>query len=197
MEWINSDIPGDESPHCSCCGRQIGTGVDAIAIRVGSIRGEGKRFDFFPKQFDDKEDLKWFHFSCLETLFDFAESENKNEITECAFCPEDVLGSPECYEFELGQFEIRGRDTWWMEERTLEGDYIRISVCKTCVELSIGDGDTAEMRRRLGKEPLPNDEKKWINYDEIPKSMLEEKEHETLVPPHLRNKGRRPPSARR
>lgn len=196
MEWINSDVPGDESPHCSCCGRQIGLGVDAIAVRVGTVRGEGRHFDFHSKLFDDREDVKWFHFSCLETLFDFAEAENKPDVTECAFCPEDVLGEAECYEFELGQFVSKGRDTWWTEERTEEGDYIRISVCKECVELCIGDGDSAEMRRRLGKKPLPNDGKKWINYDEIPKSMLEEKQEAPVVPPHMRREGRRPPARR-
>ena len=195
MEWMNSDVPGDESPHCSCCGKQIGIGVDAIAVRVGVIKAIGKGFDFFPKQYDDRLDVRWFHFSCLEMLFDFVDAEDHTDVTECAFCPEDVVGESECYEFELGQFEVRGPDTWWSEVRTPDGDFVRISVCKECMEMSIGEGDSAEMRRRLGKTPLPQDNKKWINYEEIPRSMLEEKVSD--VPAHLRRTGRRPPSARR
>lgn len=195
MEWLNSDAPGDESPRCSCCDKQIGIGVDAVAVRVGVIKLDGRFYDFQPKLFDDREDVRWFHFSCLEMLFDFSEAETQDDMTDCAFCPEDLIGEPECYEFELGHFEVVGPDTWWHEERSMEGDFIRLWLCKECMEETIGEGDAAEMRRRLGKKPLPQDNKKWINYEEIPKSMLEEKVD--VTPAHLQRRGRRPPSARR
>jgi hypothetical protein len=194
VDWLNSDVPGDESPPCSCCGKQIGIGVDVIAVRVGVIKADEKYYDFVPDRYEDREDVRWFHFSCLEMMFDFTEVEQQDDMTDCAFCPEDLLGEPECYEFELGHFEIKEQDTWWHEDRTTEGEYIRTYVCKECMEETIGEGDYAEMRRRLGKKPLPQDEKKWINYDEIPKSMLDEK---VDVPLHLQRRGRRPPSVRR
>ena len=197
MEWINSDVPGDESPHCSSCGRQIGIASDAIAIRVGSIKDRGRLYEFSPRLFDDRTDVRWFHFSCLELVFDFSEAEGHNDPTDCAFCPEDLLGEAECYEFELGHFELREEDTWWEESRDLDGAFARICVCLECVEASIGEGDTAEMRRQLGKDPLPEDDHKWINYNNVPKSTIEEGGTEVAVPPHLKKRGRRPPSVRR
>lgn len=196
MEWTNSDVPGDESPHCSYCGKQIGIGCDAIGLRVGKIGASGRLYGFRPGFFDDGEDVRWFHFSCLEMVLNFADASEQDDMTDCAFCPEDLLGEPECYELELGQFEIRGPDTWWACVMDTDGRPVRTCACKECIEFAIGEGDGAEMRRRLGKDPEPHDEVKWINYDEVPSSMLEEDEVKP-APPHLRRRGRRPPSARR
>ena len=193
MEWLNSDAPGDESPRCSCCGKQIGIGVDAVAVRVGTVKSTGRFYDFVDKQYDDRLDVRWFHFSCMEVLFNFSDAEEQIDMTDCAFCPEDLLGEPECYEFELGHFEIKGPDTWWKEDRSIEGDFIRLTLCKECMEFGIGEGNCALARKRMGKRPLPEDKKEWINYDEVPVSMLEEKKR----PAHLQRRGRRPPSVRR
>jgi len=196
MEWTNSDVPGDESPHCSYCGKQTGIGSESIALRVGKIGGSGRLYGFHPALFKDGEDVRWFHFSCLTMVLNFADAEGVDDPTDCAFCPEDLLGEAECYELELGQFSIRGPDTWWEADMDEEGRPVRTCACSECIEAAIGEGDGAEMRRRLGKDPLPEDKRKWINYEEVPKSMLEEETEVVHVPPHLRRRGRRPPSAR-
>jgi hypothetical protein len=151
---------------------------------------------FRAELYEDHSDVKWFHFSCLEMVLNFADAEEADDATDCAFCPEDLLGEERCYELELGQFEIRRDDTWWSEVLTNEGDPVRCCACAECLESAVGEGDSAEMRRRLGKDPEPEDERKWINYADIPTSMLEEETEVVRVPPHLRRRGRRPPSAR-
>lgn len=195
MEWTNSDVPGDESPHCSYCGSQVGVGCDAIALRVGKFQSHGKVYGFRARLFEDGEDVRWFHFSCLEMVLNFADASEQDEVTDCAFCPEDLLGEPECYELELGQFDIRGPDTWWEPVIDRVGHPVRTCACKECIEFAVGDGDSSETRRRLGKKELPQDKVKWINYDEVPNSMKEEMAGS--VPPHRRRSGRRPPSTRR
>jgi hypothetical protein len=192
MEWTSSDVPGDESPHCSFCDKQIGIGCDAIALRTGKVRTSGRLYRFYPSLFEDEEDVRWFHFSCLETVLNFADASEQDDLTDCAFCPEDLLGESECYELELGQFDIREPDTWW-EETLNRGEPVRTCACKECIEFAVGDGDGAEMRRRLGKKPLPQDKVKWINYNEVPPNMMGDQE-EICPPPHLRRRGRRPPA---
>jgi|GEM_PF-4008617 len=177
MEWLNSDSPGDESPYCSCCDRQIGVGVDAIALRVGSVKGDGSSFCFTPDDFDDGKDVRWFHFSCLDLLFDFAESDQEADITDCGFCPEDLIGEEKCYEMELGRFVIRGPDTWWQEVRDNDGVCARVCACTECLEHNIGEGNESELRRRLGMPERPL----WVAG------------REKSVPAHLRRRGRVPP----
>lgn len=157
---------------------------------MGKIQRRGRLFSFTPFLYDDGEDVKWFHFDCLTQVLNFADAEETEGVTDCAFCPEDLIGEPECYELELSQFEIRGQDTWWMTP-TNEWEAIRSCACKECIEFAIGEGDGAEMRRRLGKKPEPQDKVRWINYEEVPKSMKNEEGR--VVPPHLRRTGRRPP----
>jgi hypothetical protein len=159
---------------------------------------QGNVYSFLSSLFDDHKDVRWFHFGCLEMVLNFADSEGVDDPEDCAFCPEDLIGEATCYELELGVFEIRQRDTWWTETRDREGKPVRICACVECIESAIGEGDGAEMRRRLGKDPEPEDDRKWINHSDVPKSMLEEEETEVVpVPPHLRRSGRRPPNARR
>jgi hypothetical protein len=166
---------------------------------VGKIEVQGRVYGFRTGRYEDGEDVRWFHFGCLEMLLNFADAEDADP-TDCSFCPEDLLGEAECYELELGQFDVRRGDTWWVETLDNEGRPVRTCACTECIESAVGEGDSAEMRRRLGKDPEPEDERKWINYSDVPQSMIEEEEEETEIPPappHLRRRGRRPPSARR
>lgn len=175
MEWTNSDVPGDESPHCPFCGKQIGIGCEAIALRTGAIKTTGRMYEFCPSLFDNGEDVLWFHFSCLETVLDFCDVTDEDDATDCAFCPEDLLGEETCYELELGEFEINGEDTWWIETRNDEGDLILASICTECLEAAVGEGSGEDMRQRLGMKP------------EAPSKR-------TALPPHMRVSGRRPPA---
>ena len=186
MEWINSDVPGDESPHCSFCDKQIGIACDAIAMRAGSIKNMGRLYGFSAELFEDRRDVRWFHFSCLELVFDFSAAEGHDDPTDCAFCPGDLLGEPECYELEFGYFALQGADTWWEAVKDLKDNPTQICVCTECIEGSIGEGDNAEMRRRLGKVSHPDKQINGLRSD-----------MEMVVRPHLKKRGRRPPSARR
>lgn len=191
MEWLNSDAPGDESPPCVCCGKQIGIGVDAIALRVGTVQCSGRLYTFQQSRFEDLESVRWFHFSCIEVLLDFAAADQAESMCDCAFCPEDLLGESECYELESGIFEIRKSDTWWSESHDLEGQYIRAYSCKECLEMGLGEGNEAQMRQRLGKPLQPEHTKKWIYPQEIPRSMQKD------PPTPLRYSGLQPFRARR
>lgn len=152
MTWLNSDTPGDESPRCACCGEQIGVLVDAVAMRRGTVRSSGRLQGFRSGVFDDGDDVKWFHFSCLEMFLCFHDVVNDGDATECSFCPEDLLGEPSCYELELGSFDIRGNDTWWIETLDEEGAEVRTQSCRECVELPMTNEDEDEMRRMLGMD---------------------------------------------
>lgn len=170
MEWLSSDVPGDESPSCCHCERQIGVDVDAVALRVGKVTARGRLWEFCPYLFEDGEDVKWFHFDCLAMNLDVTEMDDAGP-TDCGFCPEDLVGEPECYELEFGRFRISGRDTWWREEKDSMGRIVRGAACKECIEFAVGEGNGAEMRRKLGKRPHPEDRKKWIYPSEVPTSM--------------------------
>ena len=192
MDWMHTDTPGDESPSCSFCEKQIGIDGDAFALRVGKLSSKGGPYEFSARLFEDKHDVKWFHKSCISMIFDLTSAENCMDPTDCAFCPDDLIGAEECYELELGNFNIRGRDTWWEETRDGTGGCVRVCSCSFCVENAVGEGDESEMRRRLGKKPQRGDGKKWIKDEEIPRIIR----GESTIPPHLRRSGRRPPSAR-
>ena len=163
----------DDSPICPYCEKQIGIGASALAVRAGCIKRVNTRFvkhtnyydTFEPSSFDDGTPVKWFHMTCLEMLFDL-ENANITDGTDCGFCPEDLLGEPKCYELELGDFQIRDGDTWWVEEKDGK-DYIRTLMCAECMEMGIGEGNMALMRHRLGKAPDEMDNKLWIKQDEI------------------------------
>jgi len=138
--WMNSDDPEDESPYCSLCKKQIGLGTDALALRAGIIHVAGRGFRFDPQLFVDRCEVKWFHFSCLSTMFDFLDTET-DSITDCAFCPEDLLGESLCYEMELGLFEPVDGDTWWRERRDDDDLPARIYSCAECVELTFKENE--------------------------------------------------------
>lgn len=186
MDYLTSDIPGDESPHCCLCSNQIGLEREAIALRVGKVVLRGRMWTFVDHLFDDREDIRWFHFDCLSNTLPFHElMDDITPPSECAFCPEDLIGEAECYELELGEFHVRGPDTWWTPHTDKGEQPVRLCACTECIEWSVGEGDGPTTRRRLGKEPLPTDDVRWIQ--DVPRSMTEE-------PPHLRRTGRRPPT---
>lgn len=123
--------------------------TDAIALRIGTVKVEQDVIDFHDEySFDDGEDIKWFHFSCIGLYLNFPDVEEP-DADECAFCPEDLLGEISCYELELGHFEIRGPDTWWVGTLDDDGEHVRICACRGCVEDSMSEEGEAE--RVLGQ----------------------------------------------
>lgn len=143
----------DESPFCEVCGRQTGVDTDSILLRVGRRQQSKKHggFYFHPDLFEDRRDVRWFHLHCLQSLFDFADANDYDDPDTCVFCPEDLVGEPQCYEMELGQFKIHKPDTVWTPQIDETGQVIRIYACLECVEMGIGEQEDEMVWERLGK----------------------------------------------
>jgi hypothetical protein len=194
---MNSDVPGDESPFCVFCDKQISVGVDALAMRVGCWKTDdrGRAAKFLAEDYDDDVDVRWLHWSCAQMIFDnemlamFGRRPHDYDPDYCLFCPEHLPAEPLVFEFTVGQFGFQREDTVWDPYETKKGRVTRFFACYDCVFFCVGEGDGATARHRLGMPPTAEDEIRWIRYGE-PKEVDQ-------MPPHLRRSGRRPPPRRR
>jgi len=146
---INSDIPGDSSPYCICCGRQIGVGLEAFLLRVGTpkrIRG-GMAIVFEPDSFDDDEDQKFICSGCSD-LFDLSDADSRR-TGKCSFCGTPLREEVRYFEFESGQFDLVRDVTSWIVH-SCEGIPSRFYGCWDCVFDGIGEDDSELSKERLG-----------------------------------------------
>ena len=172
---FDPDVP-IRNYRCGYCEEEINLDEEIVLLRVGTFKQSEKhgRMYFQPKLFPDGALLKTFHFYCLMTCgFEFAEAEKCEDASDCAFCPEDLVGEERSFEMELGQFVEVKQDTMWAPTVTeVPGggrEVARLCACWDCVELTLGEGDIHAFRRRVGLPPLA-DQRKWIN-EGIPKKV--------------------------
>jgi hypothetical protein len=161
---MNSDDPLDETPICLFCDLQIGLDCDTIALQVGVKKKSEKsgRWYFMPELFDDNEEVKWFHFHCLQQTFDFSNAPNDpDDDRHCIFCEAPLCEELLYYEFALGTFGIEGADTVFEHTgHQVRGvtKTVRSYACHDCVFEGLGEGN-AEMSRYIlgmeGDEPAP------------------------------------------
>jgi hypothetical protein len=160
---ISTDDPNDESPACLFCDHQIGLDTDAIALRVGAKTRSSKsgRWFFNPERFDDNDDVKWFHFHCLQQTFDFLNApDDPDEDRNCMFCGGPLAHEVLYYELALGRFLVDGRDTIWTptiyKARGIKKT-VRSYACHDCVFEGLGEGDSAAARYILGMDTAPDE----------------------------------------
>jgi hypothetical protein len=156
---MNSD-PSDETPKCLFCDNQIGS-YEAIALQVGSKKRSEKsgRWYFNPEQFDDDEEVKWFHLHCMQQVFDFSNApDDPDDDRDCIFCGAPLDREVMYFEFQLGRFVVEGNDTIFEHKshRVFGIDKIvRSYGCYDCVFEGLGEGDTELARCILGMELTP------------------------------------------
>jgi hypothetical protein len=155
---ISTDDPYDESPCCLFCDRQVGLDIDAIGLCVGSRTRSTKSgcWYFNPEQFDDNDDVKWFHFHCIQTAFDFSNApDNPDEDRNCMFCGAPLDEEVMYYEFALGRFQTDRHDTTWIPTLfRVKGSsrQVRSYACHDCVFDGLGEGNGERARYILGMD---------------------------------------------
>lgn len=161
---ISNDNPNDETPACLYCDHQIGFDNDVVALQVGSKKKSEKsgRWYFHPEPFDDNAEVKWFHFHCLQSTFDFTNApDDPEDDRQCMFCGAPLIEELMYYEFQLGKFVIEGADTVFEHQgHRVRGvnKTVRSYGCHDCVFEGLGEGDAEAARYVLGMDPDPEPE---------------------------------------
>jgi hypothetical protein len=155
---ISTDDPHDESPACLFCDHQIGLDTDTIAMQVGAKAHSEKsrRWFFSPEKFDDNEEVKWFHFHCMQQTFNFSNApDDPDDDQQCMFCGAPLAEEILYYEFALGRFFADSKDTIWTP--TYHNSHgtkktVRSYACHDCVFEGLGEGNAETARYILGMD---------------------------------------------